>query len=227
MKISRIIDLSQPAISEYSNPVFMKSTLSECMSYEIHGWVGEIFTSATHVGTHVDSPAHLIKGGRSIDEYPLSRFQGNAVPVDLFYKKESEEITEDDLGPYAGLIKKDDIVLLCTGWGELKNGGDIDTYIYRSPWLGEKACRFLIDAKVGAVGIDHFSIGGAVAQNVAIPHEMLMKADILIFEDLFLPRILIEKKRWYFTAFPINIGKASGSFARAAAIEFSQEENGK
>ncbi|NJD02267.1 MAG: cyclase family protein [Ruminiclostridium sp.] len=220
MKIKRIIDLSQPLIGGYTNPAFIKSELTACLTYERNGWMGEILTAATHVGTHIDAPAHRFEQGRSIDGYPLSRFQGNAIPLDLFYKKEGEEITEDDILPYIKKIKKNDIVLLCTGWGEKKHGDDRDTYINKSPWLGGKASQMLIEAGINAVGIDHFSIGGAKAENVAIPHEMLMKADILIFEDLLLPRTLLERENWYIAAFPIAIGKASGSFARIVALEF-------
>ena len=220
MKIKRIIDLSQPLIGGYTNPAFIQSELSACLSYEKDGWMGEILTAATHVGTHIDAPAHRLEQGRSIDGYPLSRFQGNAIPVDLFHKREGEEITEGDILPYIKKIKKNDTVLLCTGWGEKKHGGDKDTYVNKSPWLGGKASQMLIEAGINAVGIDHFSIGGAKAENVAIPHEMLMKADILIFEDLLLPRVLLERENWYIAAFPIAIGKASGSFARVVALEF-------
>lgn len=221
MKVKRIIDLSQPLTCIYSNPVFVQSELKACLSYEKDGWMGEVLTAATHVGTHIDAPAHRFEHGSTIDMYPLQRFQGNAVPIDLFYKRQEEEITDSDIEPYLKIVKKGDTVLLCTGWGEKKKEGDKDTYIYKSPWLGSKACRMLIELEINAVGIDHFSIGGTNPKNVAIPHEMLMDSDILIFEDLLLPRVLLERKSWYIAAFPIAIGKASGSFARIVAIEFS------
>jgi Predicted metal-dependent hydrolase len=224
MIVKRIIDLSQSIIGGgFTNPAFPQSELKACLSYKEDGWMGEVLTAATHAGTHIDAAAHRLEHGKTIDEYPLQRFQGSAIPIDLFNKQPGEEISDTDIMPYMSRINKGDTVLLCTGWGEKKYGYDKDIYIHKSPWLGSKACNALIEADINAVGIDHFSIGGANPKNVAIPHEILMRADILIFEDLLLPRVLLERKIWYIAAFPIAIGKASGSFARIVAIEFGED----
>jgi len=223
MKVRRIIDLSQPILeNRYKNPAFPHSKKNICMTHEADGWRAEIITAATHVGTHVDAPIHKIKGGKSMEDFPLERFLGEALVVDLFYKEAGEEITREDLMHYETRIKEKDTILLCTGWAYKKKQGKLDEYIYNSPWLGRNACQFLIAKKVNAVGIDHFSIGGAKPENVDIPHELLLDADILIFEDLILPEELLEKERWFFMGLPLMLGDSSGSFTRAAAVDFCE-----
>ena len=32
------------------------------------------FTMGTHTGTHLDAPAHIISGGKLLDDFPLSSF---------------------------------------------------------------------------------------------------------------------------------------------------------
>lgn len=221
MKIKRVIDLSQP-IDENNckNPAFPDTRVEICMRHEENGWLAEIITAATHVGTHVDSPLHRFKGGQPINEYSLDRFAGEALIVDLYHKNPGEEITFEDLYKYEDQIKERDNIFLCTGWTDRKKVGNFDRYINDSPWLGGKAAEFLAERKVNSVGIDHFSIGGTKPENVTVPHDILLSAGILIFEDMLLPKVLLEKERWFFTAFPVLLGSTSGSFVRIAAMEF-------
>ena len=220
MRIKRIIDLSQSFAEDgYNNPAFDDGIIEVCMRYEDAGWHAERIITATHTGTHVDAALHKINGGRSIDEYPLERFIGEAVIIDLYNKASDEEITYEDVYAYDQLINTGTNVLLCTGWAEKKKPETKDEYLYHSPWLGGDAAEYLVDKKVNAVGIDHFSIGGANPDNVEIPHDILLGSEVLIIEGLFLPKILLERDVWLLSVLPLKIRGASGALARAAAIE--------
>lgn len=48
-----------------------------------HGYQVSILEACVHTGTHVDSPAHCISGGRTIEELPLDIFIGPARVVSL------------------------------------------------------------------------------------------------------------------------------------------------
>ncbi len=221
--MNRIVDLSQSPAAPNSNPAFAKYRMERCLSYQEHGWMAEMVTFAVHTGSHVDAPAHRISGAPGIDQFPLERFQGEALVIDLSYKLAGEEITEEDIAPQTGKIAPDDIVLLYTGWG-YKKESDTEEYIHHSPWLGGEAARLLRDQKVGAVGIDHFSIGGSSHAEAA--HDILLAAGTLIFEELFLPRELLSRNRWFFFALPMLCGTASGSLVRAVAVEFEDQPHG-
>lgn len=219
MKFERIIDLSQPfAEGGFNNPAFEDGRIETCMTHEEVGWHAETIITATHTGTHIDAPLHKLKGGKSLDEFPLERFFGEAVAVDLFHKRADEEILLEDLTSYESFLDPGVNVLLCTGWAEKKTAATKEEYLYHSPWLGRAAAEYLVEKKVNAVGIDHFSIGGANPDNVEIPHEILLSAEVLIWEGLLLPRVLLERKPWTVFAFPLMMKGTSGAPARIVAV---------
>jgi len=218
LNIKRIIDLTQPIFDNCpGNPVFPKVSVKPITSYEKDGWFTEYINITTHISSHIDAPAHFLNGGKTIDKIPLERFQGPAVALDLYQKSRDEEIVIEDLIAYKDRIKEGDFVLLCTGWGEKR--AQNDEYLLHSPWLGGEAAKWLVNKKINGVGIDHFSIGGANPSHVQAPHKVLLEAEILILEELYLPKVLLERKRWYLVAFPLKLPGASGSLVRAVAME--------
>ena len=224
MQLKKIIDLSQSFMEAgYQNPAFDDGRLEVCMEHDADGWHAEKIIAATHTGTHIDSPFHKIKNGRSIDKFPLDRFIRKAVVIDLYSKKEDEEILRGDLEKYDALINPGMIVLLCTGWTDKRKPKTKDIYLYHSPWLGESASLYLVEKDISAVGIDHFSIGGAAPDKVEIPHNILLGAEVLIFEGLRLPVELFERKTWYVSAFPIKAENASGMPARIVAMDWESD----
>ena len=221
MKIKRLIDLSQSfAEGGYNNPAFDDGKIDVIMRHKTEGWHAEVITTSTHTGTHLDAALHKIKGGISIDKYALERFIGDAVAIDLFGKTADEEITYEDVFAYDEYINPGMNVLLCTGWAEKKKPETKDEYLFHSPWLGAKAAQYLVDKGVNAVGIDHFSIGGANPDNVEIPHDILLGAQTLIIEGLILPKTLLERKVWQLIALPIKMDGTSGALTRAVAVEW-------
>jgi kynurenine formamidase len=220
MRVKRIIDLSQPfEEGEYRNPAFGDGRVEVIMRHETEGWHAEAVHTATHVGSHVDAPMHKLADGIPIEGYPLERFIGEAIPVNLYHKRADEEITEKDLFPYDEQFTEGINVLLCTGWADKKKPETKDEYLYHSPWLGEGASRYLVRKKVNGVGIDHFSIGGANPAHVEIPHDILLQNQVVILEGLRLPQALFERDRWLLCALPVMVKNASGSIVRAAAVE--------
>ena len=55
--------------------------------------------------------------------------------------------------------------------------------MFAHPWLGEAACRRLVDAGVGLVGTDAFNVDSSVRDTVHA-HRILLGADVLIVENL-------------------------------------------
>src|SRR5215471_21693220 len=111
-----------------------------------------------HTGTHVDAPLHSLTGGKTIDNYSIENFVGSGVVLDLRTKKPSEEITAQDLRTFESSIRKQDVVMLCTDWH--KRRGMNPDYLYRWPFLGESASKFLVEKRIKAVGTEGMSIAG-------------------------------------------------------------------
>ena len=173
----------------------------------------ELLTCATHTGSHCDAPLHKIDGGASLDDVPLDSWVGDALLVDLRPARNDFAIGEAELrDQLAGRDLKDKIVLLCTGFGELRD----DPRWKASPaCLAPDGAAWLVDRGVRGVGIDHYSIGGN-DDAVNIPtHQTLLGAGVWVVEDLgFPPEVFDVPQPMRFWALPVRVAGASGAFCR-------------
>ena len=88
----KFVDLSHPIsnkMSTYPSDPGVSIVLEKDISTDrtlLHS-----FKMGTHTGAHLDVPAHIIPGGRVINDFPLSSFSGHAVKVnvDSFYQLET------------------------------------------------------------------------------------------------------------------------------------------
>ncbi|WP_456366942.1 cyclase family protein [Thermococcus sp.] len=154
------------------------------------GYYMNVLKLGEHSGTHVDAPAHLIPGGKTVDEMPLDRFIGRGLVVDVRGGEGEVSLDEVPEEGYSGRI-----VLFLTGGREL------------SP----EVALFLAAQGAKAVGTDSASIGN---EDV---HTILLSEEIPIFENLTnIEEVLGEE--FTFVAFPLKIEGGSGSPVRAVAI---------
>ncbi len=185
----------------------------------LSSWHMEHLSMASHTGTHLDAPLHKIKGGKAIDDFPLSAFVGPARIVDLRGIAARTAITaamlaEQLTGDLAGTI-----VLLATGWGAKRAA--TQEWHFDSPYLSEEGARWLVERGIKMVGIDHYSIGGSREPENAVTHTVLLSAasPVLIVEDLFFPeRVFALKQPVEFMALPVNFRGFSGSFCRPVLL---------
>jgi kynurenine formamidase len=177
----------------------------------------EVLTMASHTGSHLDAPLHKIAGGRSITDLPLETFVGPARIVDLRPLEPGTAIGPGLLeGPLADL-RPDEIVLLCTGWGELRSHTEL--WLRQSPFLSPEGARWLVARQVRGVGIDHYSIGGSREPINSETHTVLLGAGVWVVEELrFPPEALRLAQPVTFLALPIHLHQHSGAFCRPVLI---------
>jgi kynurenine formamidase len=60
-----------------------------------------------HIGTHVDAPAHQIRGGDTLEAIRLERLVTDAVTIDVS-GREPGPLTPDELEPHLGKIRAGD-----------------------------------------------------------------------------------------------------------------------
>lgn len=217
MVIKKIIDLSQPVFHNCPGwPTYGMASVSYEAIYPKDGYTAERITLNAHTGTHIDAPFHFFPDGKTIDEFPVETFQGEAVAVNLFGIAAETAIGVDHLNKYEDKIKPGDIVLLCTGWG-MKRGYSRE-YYFEYPYLSRQGAEWLLDKKVKAVGIDAMSVGGCRAESGVPPHEVLLGNDIWLLEELYITEELFESERWYLCAYPIKLRGFSGAPVRAVAM---------
>jgi kynurenine formamidase len=174
-------------------PVFpgdAPSELKEIASVAKDGVSHYEIKSLMHTGTHMDAPAHMVMGGKLLDEYPAGKFFGRGVIIDARGKQSA-----DSELLLSTAIKKGDIVLVCFGWStEFTN----DEYYLNYPELTPQFAEKLVQLGVSIVGMDTPSPDRA-PYNI---HKILFKGDILIIENLTNLQQLIGQKNFEITALP-------------------------
>lgn len=210
-------DLSQPFHADMPHsdqlPLPQFETVRDVATDDINV---QVYTVPTHVGTHVDASLHFVDGGRTIDEYPLDRFAGEAAVLDVS-KDSPTEITVADLDASAPSVNENDIVLLYTGWGEKYGSAEYQPH----PWLTPEAAEWFVDVGARLVGLD------VLTPDIPVPHRpdgwmefpvhrTMLGAEVLIAENLGNLGQFAGTRVEVFGC-PINIHGGDGAPARFAA----------
>jgi kynurenine formamidase len=209
----RLIDLSQPIYHNAPNCPVHPPVKSELIAtHDKDGWQCELLTLSNHTGSHVDAPLHKIKGGKNLDDLPLATWVGQAWLADLRDSKADRRITADVLQAALPQLPSDAIVLLCTGWGEVR--AKTDEWLHHSPFVDPSGAKWLVERKARGVGIDHYSIGGSGPDN-AVTHEILLGNGIWIVEELSFPaEVWTLPQPVKFWSLPVNLKGHTGAFCR-------------
>lgn len=158
-----------------------------------------------HTGTHVDAPLHVFKNGPMVDNYPLEKFYGDAIVIDLSGIDgciDREHLTDKT-------IQKNDIVILKT-----KNSEDT-SFNFDFVYLSLSGAKYLSEQKIKTVGIDGLGIERNQADHAT--HKELLSQNIPIIEGLNLTNM--KEGRYQFIGFPVSISSAEASLLRAVLIE--------
>lgn len=198
MDISMTIEESMKV---YKNKVEKKPVLTERANHESHAHHESSLSMDLHTGTHVDMPLHMIKNGKTSDDFDLDSVNGEALLID-FSSSDVEAITEDLLSAYP--IREKDILLLKT-----KNSC-AEHFEFDFAYLEKSGAEFLARKKIKAVGID--ALGIERDQNGHPTHKILMHEDITIIEGLNLKAV--EAGRYTLLCLPLKIKSVEGLPAR-------------
>ena len=226
----KIIDLSTPI--EHDNPVwptFPPLRIERTAWAARDGFTMEKVEMRTHTATHIDAPLHFIPEGKTLDDFPLDKFMGEGIVLDLTPKEPKEAITVDDITPYESEIQNDDVVMLHTGWDDYY--GLTNEYLFEFPYLTAETAQYLAELNPKAVGTEGASVGGWVDETAAHgpstdvgpdeSHLPLLENDVIPIEEVRnLDQVLdgAESRRAYFFYPPLNFHGTSGSSVRAFAF---------
>jgi arylformamidase len=157
-----------------------------------------------HTGTHMDAPAHFVRGGTGIDTMPLDAAIGSARVISI---RDRESIKPDELLRHH--IRRGERVLFKTH--NSARCWDTDTFVENFVYLSATAARYLVERHVRLVGIDYLSVGGFYADGVET-HQALLNAGIWIIEGLNLKRV--KPGRVQLICLPLKIAGGDGAPAR-------------
>lgn len=167
-----------------------KASLTQAASIDNEGYSDHLLHTLMHVGTHMDAPLHMIRGGKHMDEIPLSSFFGVGLLIDARGKKLIDASILEGVH-----IPEGAIVLVFTGFGDRYRTPE---YFEDYPQIDESFAKRLVEAKVKIVGMD---IVGP-DQPPFPTHKELLGNNVLIIENLTNLESLIGMKHFDVMAIP-------------------------
>jgi kynurenine formamidase len=206
----RIVDLSYEVVPPGSadRPFVIERGYLADMAYKY-----DVTKTHSHVGTHVETPAHFFDGGKDVVDLPLTTFFGRGILLDIDKVGENPAITAEVAEKAIGdIIKDGDIVIPRNCDQESLKGNK------PNPYLTPESAKWLKDHNIKLLGIDN-NIG--LSKDIPTGrelHAILMGANIPIIE--WLDNLdQLKKREFYVMALPFKVRIMDSSWARVIAIE--------
>jgi arylformamidase len=214
MIFNHVIDLSHTL--ETGMPVYPGTEMpqiEQVTSVAKHGYTETRLNMLTHIGTHIDCPAHLIEKGFTVDNVASGRFYGPGMVIDCRLGKSGKIIRRSFLHQFENRLLEADFVLFCTGWSQLWN---TPKYNENYPMLDEDGAAYLATLNLKGAGFDTPSPDPVGSKELPI-HHVLLGNNIFLIENLTNLGLLVDKS-FQFACFPLKIKNGDGSPVRAVAI---------
>ena len=154
------------------------------------------FSMCAHNGTHLDAPAHFIRGGKTVDQLDPTAYIG-----DCFVARHSGDVTASDA---EAILKK----------AALHNAPHRILIAGKATITEEAACVF-VNAHIKLVGNESQTVGPESAPMAV--HLMLLGADVALLEGVVLSHV--PEGKYFLTAAPLNLGGCEGAPCRAMLIK--------
>jgi len=203
----KLIDLSHTI--DQNTPVYPGDQpigLNQTRSIEADGFTNFNLTSEMHIGTHIDGPLHKVSGSPLIANLSLDKFTGRGILIDVRGENRIE-FRES----FREQIPVQSIVLFYSG---LSNSFNQSDYFSNYPSISEELAHFLVKKEVKMVGLDWCS-----PDHHPYPiHEILLRNNILIIENLTNLDQLTQETDFEIFAFPLKLEADSSPLRVVAKI---------
>ncbi|KTC84049.1 cyclase family protein [Legionella brunensis] len=171
------------------------------------------------IGTHLDAPAHCIKGGKTIAELHLNELIAPCVVIDVSkaittdYKVDTKDIL--DFEATNGKINRGSFVIVRTGWEQYWGQPEKYHNNHMFPCLGLDAAELLLQREVVGLGIDTLSPD---RPNVGyLVHQAFLGAGKYIVENVA-NAVLLPPIGSYILILPLKIAEATEAPVRLIAL---------
>ncbi len=137
----------------------------------------------SHLGTHIETPAHFFDGGTDLAQLPVETFIGRAVLLSMEHLEPGAPITVADMEKAArGRVRPGDILLLHSPY--MFNPWASSPEPDRRPYITLEAGQWMADLPIKMLGFDlSITCGNSVQMNRDL-HEVTMGKDIPWIEVL-------------------------------------------
>lgn len=163
-----------------------------------------------HTGTHVDAPAHFLRGGTGVDALDLEALVGPALVVQV---RGADALTADLLARLS-IPQGSERLLFRTRnserWASSRGLFDEDFVA-----ITEDGAHWLVERGVRLVGVDYLSV--APFAEPAATHRILLRAGVVALEGLDLSKI--RPGVYQLVCLPLKLVGSDGAPARAILID--------
>ena len=159
----------------------------------------------THIGTHVEMPAHYVEDGKSASEMPIELFMGEAIVLGFDFLKPKDGKGQPIKPEHLKQVKEGDIVLM---WSSYK--GD------EAPYISPEAAEWLAKRRIKMLGVQN--IGVEASYELMATHKNMLENDIPLIEGL-VNLETIKKERVFYIGLPLRVYGLDASWIRAIALE--------
>jgi len=211
----RLIDLTHPIGRDMPvwpgdpGPEFLETASVDKDGYSVHK-----LTLNNHIGTHLDAPSHVIRGGMTLDRIPLETLIGRAVMIDFTDKGARDRINRQDLASRAVRLEAGGRLLVKTGWDRYFN---TPAFFEDFPCFTLEAAEYLVSRGITLLGMDTPSPSPVNDPDQAI-HKVFLGAGVVLLEALK-NLTLIRGEECDLIVLPPLFNGLSGSPCRAVAVE--------
>jgi kynurenine formamidase len=231
----RVLDLTQPLGPETVVwPGAPTPSFREHESYECDGAFSRVVSLFEHSGTHLDAPAHFVRGAATVDQIPAEQLVCPLAVVDVRgrvadhadYRLAVADLERNEL--LHGPIESGSAVVVHTGWG--RHSADAAAYLGRTgdglfhfPGVGQPAADWLVEERrVSGIGIDGPGIDPGVDTAFEVHAKVTLPRGIWHLEGLVnLDRLPARGATLFVGALPFTGG--SGAPARVIAANLDPE----
>ena len=211
--LTHTIDNDMPVYPGTEGP-----SLTQATTYEKDGYKETLMHMFSHVGTHMDAPAHLLAGHKTLDEFGPEQFIGKALIVDCRHLGEGDTITmEEVFARGQDRAKQAEYLIFMTGWD--KRWGD-ESYFGDYPIVTDEVADFAIETGKKGLGFDVIGLDPIADLNLTLHKKVFGASDMVIIENLcHLDQVDAETNgEFTLIATPIKYKNADGAPIRALAM---------
>lgn len=182
-------------------------------NYEKDGFRETSISIYSHVGTHMDPPAHIYPDRTTLDEFPASQFVGKGLVIDCRDLNEGEDITIDCILKYGEKAEKVDFLLFNTGWDKYWG---TDKYFGDYPCVNDDVLDYVLNGNYKGIGFDTIGIDPVSDENLSRHKKLFKDKDIVNIENLKNLELCGEEI-FKFSCCPLKIENSDGAPVRAIA----------
>ena len=182
-------------------------------NYEKDGFRETSISIYSHVGTHMDPPAHIYPDRTTLDEFPASQFVGKGLVIDCRDLNEGEDITLDCILKYGKKAEKVDFLLFNTGWDKYWG---TDKYFEDYPCVNDEVLDYVLNGNYKGIGFDTIGIDPVSDENLTRHKKLFKDKDIVNIENLKNLE-LCEDEVFNFGCCPLKVENSDGAPVRAVA----------